>query len=218
MGQFGILPACEQTSLFQGNLRYCVSHGSCRSNRELVPDVNLFVYRDNNVAVVRAVTNQFFLEKSAYISKLSRNVDELEANLNTLLTFFKSQMYRVPATETLACGTKTRGLVCNSRGTFVELTHYIHPYKGKFHPKMARALINYVCPNEKDLSLTTFQGAEPPLWKQSGSDLIQSASYSTAIILDVAGQSSVLISDTSELKQVIRRFSLSFRPPSNRKT
>lgn len=40
----------------------------------------------------------------------------------------------------------------------LHLTHYMHPYKGRFHPKMVRALLNYVYPNDDGLVMDNFAG------------------------------------------------------------
>jgi DNA modification methylase len=125
----------------------------------LVQNTNVFTYRNEDIAVIRAVTNQFFLEKSAYISRLSRNTNELETNLNALLTYPKTQMYRMPATETLAVGRRLEDWFAIREEPSLYLTHYMHPYKGKFHPKMARALINYVCPTDTGIILDNFSGS-----------------------------------------------------------
>ena len=207
-GPIGILPKLVSRLAYSKEIYVIVSPTEVVGvTAKFVPDVNLFVYRDNNVAVVRAVTNQFFLEKSAYISKLSRNVDELEANLNTLLTFFKSQMYRVPATETLAVGRRLEDWFAIREEPSLYLTHYIHPYKGKFHPKMARALINYVCPNEKGLVLDNFSGSGTTLVEAEwlGLDSIGiDINPLSSLMSQVKVQCSSL--DTSELKQAIDDF------------
>ena len=41
----------------------------------------------------------------------------------------------------------------------LHLTHYMHPYKGKFHPKMARALLNYVYPSSNGFVMDNFAGS-----------------------------------------------------------
>jgi DNA modification methylase len=38
------------------------------------------------------------------------------------------------------------------------LTHYMHPYKGKFHPKMVRAFLNYVFPQPVGKVMDNFAG------------------------------------------------------------
>jgi DNA modification methylase len=40
----------------------------------------------------------------------------------------------------------------------LHLVHYMHPYKGRFHPKMVRALLNYVCPRDSCLVMDNFAG------------------------------------------------------------
>lgn len=175
--------------------------------KQFVENVNLFLYGDHDIAIARAITNQFFLEKSAYISKLSRNVDELEANLNTLVTFFKSQMYRVPATETMAVGRRLEDWFAIREEPSLYLTHYMHPYKGKFHPKMARALINYVCPYDQGLVLDNFSG--------SGTTLVEAEWLGLdSLGIDINPLSSLMSQvkvqcatlDPIELKQAIEEF------------
>ncbi len=39
------------------------------------------------------------------------------------------------------------------------LTHWMYPYKGKFHPQMIRALLNFIKVNEGDLVLDPFMGS-----------------------------------------------------------
>jgi DNA modification methylase len=38
------------------------------------------------------------------------------------------------------------------------LTHYMHPYKGKFHPKMVRAFLNHVFPQSAGMIMDNFAG------------------------------------------------------------
>ncbi len=125
----------------------------------LVPGVNLFHYEAGNKNVVRAISTQFFLEKSQYISKLSRNKDEIDRNLDTLMNFLREQSDRIPATETMAVGRRLEDWFGIREEPSLYLTHYMHPYKGKFHPKMARALINYTCPNDEGKVLDNFSGS-----------------------------------------------------------
>jgi DNA modification methylase len=122
-------------------------------------NINLFLYENGDLTVIRTIATQFFLEKSAYISKLSRNVAELDANLSKLLNFFSEQPYRIPATETMAVGRRLEDWFAIREEPSLYLTHYMHPYKGKFHPKMARALVNYVFPGERGMVLDNFSGS-----------------------------------------------------------
>lgn len=207
-GQIAILPKLVNRLAYTKEIYVIVPPTEIdRASNQLVQNVNIFLYQNDDVTVVRAVTNQFFLEKSAYISKLSRNVDELEANLNTLLTFLKSQMYRVPATETLAVGRRLEDWFAIREEPSLYLTHYMHPYKGKFHPKMARALINYVCPNDKGVVLDNFSGSGTTLVEAEwlGLDSIGiDINPLSSLMSQVKVQCSSL--DPSELKQAIDDF------------
>lgn len=159
-GSISLLPKLTARLAYTREIYAITSTANVREVRNRFPDgVNLFVYQKEDLAVVRTITTQFFLEKSAYISKLSRNVDELEENLSTLLNFFSDQPYRIPATETMAVGRRLEDWFAIREEPSLYLTHYMHPYKGKFHPKMARALINYVCPEDSGLVFDNFSGS-----------------------------------------------------------
>src|SRR2546426_68832 len=111
--------------------------------------VNCQTSEENGRRVFRFITNQYFLEKSEYISKLSRNEKEVLMNADALLNFLTSDFYRVPATETLKVGRRLEDYFSIREEPSLYLTHYMHPYKGKFHPRMALALLNSVCPSDR---------------------------------------------------------------------
>lgn len=108
----------------------------------------------------RFITNQYYLEKSEYISKISRNEEEIKRNLETLLKHPFENLYRVPASSTIKVGRRLEDYFAIREELSLYLTHYMHPYKGKFHPKMVRALLNYICPEEeKKVVLDNFAGS-----------------------------------------------------------
>lgn len=109
--------------------------------------------------ILRFITNQYVLEKSEYVSKLSRDEKEVRDNVRTLLEYPTSGFYRVPATETMRIGRRLEDWFAIRAEPSLYLTHYMHPYKGKFHPKMARALLNYVHPKESGVVLDNFAGS-----------------------------------------------------------
>ncbi|MGI0081368.1 MAG: DNA methyltransferase, partial [Nitrososphaerales archaeon] len=160
-GSLSLLPKLARRLAYTREI-YVIVNGTKpvgETTKSFHENVNLFLYGRNETKVMRVISNQFFLEKSAYISKLSRNVDELDANLNILLSFLKDQSYRIPATETMAVGRRLEDWFAIREEPSLYLTHYMHPYKGKFHPKMARALINMACPNDTGLVLDNFSGS-----------------------------------------------------------
>ncbi|MGI0085863.1 MAG: TRM11 family SAM-dependent methyltransferase, partial [Nitrososphaerales archaeon] len=160
-GSLSLLPKLARRLAYTREI-YVIVNGTKpvgETTKSFHENVNLFLYGRNETKVMRVISNQFFLEKSAYISKLSRNVDELDANLNILLSFLKDQSYRIPATETMAVGRRLEDWFAIREEPSLYLTHYMHPYKGKFHPKMARALINMACPNDSGLVLDNFSGS-----------------------------------------------------------
>jgi len=133
------------------------------SLREIFPKrvlrKNFHYFEVKDYICFRFITNQYFLEKSEYISKLSRNEEEVERNVNILFSHLIDDIYRIPASSTLSIGKRLQDYFAIREEPSLYLTHYFHPYKGKFHPKMARALINYIYPHDKGIILDNFAGS-----------------------------------------------------------
>lgn len=119
---------------------------------------NVEYFVNNGYVLLRFITNQYFLEKSQYISKLSRNEEEASNNVESLLSFLTEKLYRIPATETMQIGKRLEDYFAIREEPSLYLTHYMHPYKGKFHPKMVRALLNYVFPQPIGKIMDNFAG------------------------------------------------------------
>jgi len=134
-----------------------------RTLRELYKDgfinSNVQMTSINGYVVYRFITHQFFMEKSEYISKLSRNEEEVENNVETLFNYLTSDLHRIPASETMSVGKRLEDYFSNREESSLYLNHYMHPYKGKFHPKMVRALLNYIYPQDSGLILDNFAGS-----------------------------------------------------------
>lgn len=133
-----------------------------------IPGKNLISVRKGHHLLLRIVTDQFFLEKSEYVSRLSRDENEVRRNTEALLHYLSRENYRVPASATLRVGRRLEDWFAIREEASLYLTHYMYPYKGKFHPKMARALINYVCPESTGSILDNFAG--------SGTTLVEAVS------------------------------------------
>jgi hypothetical protein len=117
-----------------------------------------YVVREG-LTLYRFITHQYFLEKSEYISKLSRNEEEIDANVGRLFEYLADKLYRIPATATMRVGRRLEDYFAIREEPSLYLTHYMHPYKGKFHPKMVRALLNYVCPGDEGTVMDNFAGS-----------------------------------------------------------
>jgi len=120
---------------------------------------NFHYFKVEDFICFRFITHQYFLEKSEYISKLSRNEREVERNVDILFSHLMEDIYRIPASSTLSIGKRLQDYFAIREETSLHLTHYFHPYKGKFHPKMVRALLNYIYPYDKGLVLDNFAGS-----------------------------------------------------------
>jgi len=119
---------------------------------------NVEYFSNNGCVLLRFITNQYFLEKSQYISKLSRNEEEASSNVDSLFSFLTEKLHRIPATETMQIGKRLEDYFTIREEPSLYLTHYMHPYKGKFHPKMVRALLNYVYPKPVGRVMDNFAG------------------------------------------------------------
>jgi tRNA G10 N-methylase Trm11 len=131
--------------------------------KQIFPDgvigKNVQFFEKNDKILFRFITNQYFLEKSEYISKLSRNEKEIDNNVNILFSHLINNNYRIPASSTLTIGKRLEDYFAIREEPSLYLNHYMHPYKGKFHPKMVRALLNYVYPKNNGTILDNFAGS-----------------------------------------------------------
>lgn len=121
-------------------------------------DKNVQFFAADIYSLGRFITNQYFLEKSQYISKLSRDENEVDKNVESLFAFLSKKLYRIPASATMQIGKRLEDYFTIREESSLHLTHYMHPYKGRFHPKMVRALLNYVYPREKGVVMDNFAG------------------------------------------------------------
>lgn len=131
--------------------------------KNILPDQALgriyHFFEKENLVCFRFITYQYFLEKSEYISKLSRNEKEVDRNVEILFSHLIKNLYRIPASSTLSIGKRLEDYFAIREEPSLYLTHYFHPYKGKFHPKMVRALLNYIYPEEKGVIMDNFAGS-----------------------------------------------------------
>jgi len=119
---------------------------------------NIQFFEKDDKTLFRFITNQYFLEKSEYISKLSRNECEISRNTEILFSHLIKNNYRIPASSTLTIGKRLEDYFAIREELSLYLNHYMHPYKGKFHPKMVRALLNYIYPKDRGSILDNFAG------------------------------------------------------------
>ena len=117
-------------------------------------------YSKGHVAV-RIITNQYFLENCEYILKITptlerERIDEFTDRMFDNLMRF---IYRIPATSRARVGKRFLDYLAERSEPSLYLSHGLHPYKGKFHPKMTRALINIVHPKDRGSLIDNFAGS-----------------------------------------------------------
>jgi DNA modification methylase len=120
---------------------------------------NVSTHARGDFVLLRIVPNQFFLEKSYYLSKLSRHEQDIDKNVESLFKYPFEALYRVPASATMAVGKRLEDYFTIREEISLYLTHVWHPYKAKFHAKMARALLNYIAPNDDALVMDNWAGS-----------------------------------------------------------
>jgi len=120
---------------------------------------NVIYYSAAGYTLFRFVTNQYYLEKSHYVSKVSRNEEEIRRNVQTLIEYPLKELYRIPASATMSVGKRLQDYFTIREELSLYLTHMLHPYKGKFHARMVRALLNYVLPDDSGLVMDNFAGS-----------------------------------------------------------
>nr|MDO8079359.1 DNA methyltransferase [Candidatus Freyarchaeota archaeon] len=120
---------------------------------------NTLFTQEGEYSIFRFITHQYFLEKSEYISKLSRNEKEIDQNVIVLFNNLMGNFYRIPASSTMRVGKRLHDYFSIREENSLYLTHYMHPYKGKFHPKMVRAILNYLFLKNKGLVMDNFAGS-----------------------------------------------------------
>ncbi|WEU40863.1 MAG: site-specific DNA-methyltransferase [Candidatus Odinarchaeum yellowstonii] len=139
------------------------SESSIQILQKIFPDgvigKNVQYFEEDDKVLFRFITNQYFLEKSFYISKLSRNEVEIDRNVEILFSHLNKNIYRIPSSVTLNVGKRLEDYFSIREEPSLYLNHYMHPYKGKFHPKMVRALLNYVCPQQNGKVMDNFAGS-----------------------------------------------------------
>lgn len=156
----------------------------------------------------RLITHQYFLENSKYVSKLSRNENELDDNLTRLYASLTSRFYRIPASATLRVGKRLEDYFAIREEPSLYLSHYMHPYKGKFHPKMIRALLNYICPKDKGTIIDNFAGSGTLLVEASmlGLDSVGIEINPLSVLMCNVKCSSLTSIEPARLKKAISNF------------
>ncbi|MCL4552711.1 MAG: methyltransferase domain-containing protein [Candidatus Marsarchaeota archaeon] len=214
-GSLGILPKLVRRLAYTAEIYVVAKAHTQIRGQNLVRGVNLFSYSGKKSRIVRAITVQRFLDKSAYVSKLSRNAKELEINLETLLRLPRWQADRIPASETASVGRRLEDWFAIREEPSLYLAHFMHPYKGKFHPKLARALLNIVCPEDDSIVLDNFSGSGTTLLEAQWMG-IQSVGVDlnplSVLMTDVKIQSVKV--GSSILRGAIDRFLLSYKKQS----
>ena len=160
---FDVTPLVKRLAYTREIFVIVKSHKSKELLNKIFPDhalgKNSQYFKFQKWTLYRFITNQFFLEKSEYISKLSRNEYEVERNVNYLFEYLINQVYRIPASSTLSIGKRLQDYFAIREEPSLYITHYMHGYKGKFHPKMVRAILNYIYPENKGVVMDNFSGS-----------------------------------------------------------
>lgn len=122
---------------------------------------NCNVFLTNGTIALRVITNQYFLERCEYVLKITptlprdRVIGFADEMFDNLMRF----VYRIPASAKARVGKRFLDYLADRDEPSLYLSHGLHPYKGKFHPKMTRALINIVCSADDGTLIDNFAGS-----------------------------------------------------------
>jgi len=163
----------------------------------------------DGTTVVRAITHQYFLEKSEYVTKVTPSLEreKLDFFIERLFDNLMCHVYRIPASSKARVGKRFLDYLAEREEPSLYLAHGLHPYKGKFHPKMTRALVNLVYPKDKGTIMDNFAGSGTLLVEASMMGL---DSYGTEInpmsVLMTNAKCALLRVEPHELDKAIQRF------------
>ncbi len=130
-------------------------------------NTNTQFFQLNEMVLFRFITNQYFLEKSEYISRKCKTIEEVEKDMGILLSYLTNDYYRIPSPSTSKYYRKLLDNLAIREETSLYLNHYMHPYKGKSHPKMIRSIINYILPEDSGVIMDNFSGSGTSLVEAS---------------------------------------------------
>jgi len=126
---------------------------------DLSPFAQLFSIKGDNTHVLRLICFSYILESAYYVAKLFGS-KSLKEGIERLFKYLKWGVRRNPV---LGGKNELEDYVdSHTVGKSAEakyLTHGIHPYKGKFFARMARALLNYFGLQSGNVVLDPFCGS-----------------------------------------------------------
>jgi site-specific DNA-methyltransferase (cytosine-N4-specific) len=122
---------------------------------------NCNAFSSDGTVAIRIITNQYFLENCEYVIKVTPSLERKQVKyfadrmFDNLMRF----IYRIPASAKARVGKRFLDYLAERGEPSLYFSHGLHPYKGKFHPKMTRALINTVHPDESGTIMDNFAGS-----------------------------------------------------------
>lgn len=179
------------------------------------PGLNYNVFQARGYVILRVITNQYFLENCEYIIKITPTLGRPDVDyfahrmFGNLMRF----IYRIPASSKARVGKRFLDYLAGREEPSLYLAHGLHPYKGKFHPKMTRALVNITHPAKKGTLIDNFAG--------SGTLLVEACmmgfdSFGIEInpmsVLMANAKCALLKEDPEEISKAVARFLALLKP------
>ena len=143
-----------QTMLDRANNQFWAYDSNFHNKEDLVLLDNVqFIYELSLAQLeLKALGVDFEVTNSLRQFKISNNCPEITALIRRRASYFKTADGGY--TDYFYIIQKNR-----TRSVNQYLTHWIYPYKGKFHPQMIRALLNIIGLKEGDTVLDPFSGS-----------------------------------------------------------
>ena len=153
------------------------------------------VFSDGHGRVFRLIVHQFYYESAEYILKIAKNLplSSLKSFLDRVFESRFSMIKRIPASAGARIGKRLLDYIAERKEPSLYLAHGLYPYKGRFHPRLSKALVNIVHPENRGLVIDCFSG--------SGTSLIEANTMGLdAVGLDVNPVAVVVAQAKTELQ------------------
>lgn len=194
---------------------YIITEGDSwkKTLKEIFPGSNIGkncnVFTSESKIAIRAITNQFFLENCQYVSKVTPSLkrERIEEFIERTFDSLMKYTYRIPASVKARIGKRFLDYIAQREEPSLYLSHGLHPYKGKFHPKMVRALINTIHPKDSGLIMDNFVGSGTALVEASlmGLDSI-GIDVNPMSVLMAKAKCTLLHMDSKKLDKALSQF------------
>ncbi|MBN2230004.1 MAG: hypothetical protein JW779_10500 [Candidatus Thorarchaeota archaeon] len=157
---------------------------------------------------IRLIAHQFFIEMSEYILKVTKTLPTLtmEKFFDRIVSSRFNMLKRIPASAGARVGKRLLDYVAERKEPSLYLSHALYPYKGRFHPRLAKALVNIVHPQERGIVIDCFSGSGTSLIETNLMGLDGIGMDINPVAIAVAQSKTDLLSMTDDSLEYYRQY------------